>query len=229
MTVVEQGIPEGAELSRFTIAVNYLPLAFILAGVLIAMAIPGTGWRVAFALAWLYLVPPLLTRAVLAIYGRPYGQGLDQHARAYKVWWFLSQFQVIFSRLPWLEELLRFVPGAYATWLNLWGSRVSPFAYWGPGARVIDRYLVVVERGAVMGVGSAITGHIGIVRADGTYSVDVAPATVAAGAILGANSGIGPGCNVGPYELLPAGRLLPPFSVWRGGRKIKGGGEEMVA
>lgn len=229
MTVVEGRLPAGAAPTRFTIAINYLPLAFIVAGALIAVAVPGAGWRAAFALAWLYLVPPLLTRAVLAVYGRPYGQGLDQHARAYKVWWVLSQFQVIFSRLPWLEELLRFVPGAYAAWLNLWGSRVSPFAYWGPGARVVDRYLVVVERGAVMGTGSGITGHIGTVTADGTYRVDVAPATVAAGAILGANSGIGPGCRVERNELLPAGRLLQPFAVWRGGRKIKGGGEEMAA
>ena len=57
----------------------------------------------------------------------------------------------------------------------------------------------------------------------------MAPATVEAGAILGANSGLGPGCRVGPNELLPAGRLLQPFSQWVGGRKIKDRDEEEAA
>ncbi len=230
MTVLEDKVAAGPpKLTGFTLALNYLPLGLIVAGVLIAMAIPDAAGRVVFAVFWLYLFPPLMCRAVLAVYGYPYGRGLDQHARAYKVWWFLTQFQVIFSRVPWLEEILRLVPGAYATWLNLWGSRVSLFAYWAPGARVVDRYLVVVERGAVIGNGSAITGHLGILAPDGAYRVDVAPATVEAGAILGANSGIGPGCRVGINELLPAGRLLQPFSHWTDGRKIKDSVTEKAA
>lgn len=214
------------KLTAFTLALNYLPVGLIFAGVLIAMSIPSAGGRTLFAVFWLYLFPPLFCRAVLAIYGRPHGRGLNQEARAYKVWWFLTQFQVIFSRIPWLEEVLRLVPGAYSAWLNLWGSRVSLFAYWAPGARVVDRYLVVVERGAVIGNGSAITGHLGTLATDGSYTVDVASATVEAGAILGANSGLGPGCRIGSNEVLPAGRLLPPFSVWTDGRKIKDGGME---
>lgn len=217
------------KLTGFTLALNYLPLGLILLGLAIFLVLPSAGWQAAFVLFWLYLFPPLVCRAVLALYGRPYGRGLDQHARAYKVWWFLTQLQVIFSRIPWLEEVLRLIPGAYAAWLNLWGSRVSLFAYWGPGARVVDRYLVEVERGAVIGNGSAMTGHLGTLTPDGSYSLDVAPATVEAGAILGANSGLGPGCRVGPNELLPAGRLLQPFSQWVGGRKIKERDEEEAA
>lgn len=215
------GIPP--KLTGFTLGLNYLPLGLIVAGVLGFMAMPGAGARAAFAVFWLYLVPPLVCRTVLALYGVPRGRSLDQASRAYKVWWFLTQLQVIFGRVPWLEEILRLVPGVYPAWLNLWGSRVSPLAYWAPGSRVADRYLLVVEKGAVIGIGAGISGHVGTLAPDGSYWVDIAPATVGIGAILGARSGVGPGCRVGPNELLPAGRLLQPYSVWINGRKIKAG------
>jgi hypothetical protein len=45
-------------------------------------------------------------------FGRPEGQ-LTQDMSAYRVWWVLTQWQILFNRLPWLEELLRLVPGLY--------------------------------------------------------------------------------------------------------------------
>ena len=65
---------------------------------------------------------------------------------------------MVFNRLPWLEEILRLMPGLYALWLFLWGGRVSPLVYWAPGSLVIDRPLVIVERGAVIGAGAGLVG-----------------------------------------------------------------------
>ena len=173
------------------------------------------------ALAWLYLVPPLVCRSTLLLFGRPQGRSLTQETRAYKVWWFTAQWQVVFNRLPWLEELLRLVPGLYALWIRLWGGRVSPWAYWGPGSIVVDRYLVIVEAGAVIGMGAGLTGHIATLAADGTYTVDVAAPRVGQGAIMGTRSGLGPGAELAAHQVLPAGRMIPPFVRWDGTAKRK--------
>ena len=208
------------KVSGFTLALNWLPFLYIVTGVLIAL---GAGVRggslAAFSLAWIYLVPPLVCRTTLAIAGYPEGRGLDQQASAYKLWWFLSQWQVVLNRVPLLDELLRLVPGLYPLWLGLWGSRVSLFAYWAPGALVVDRYLLRVERGAVIGTGVLLSGHLGVQGEDGSFRVDVAPVEIAAGAIIGAGAKLGPGCRVAGDELVPAGRLLKPFSIWQRGRK----------
>ena len=76
----------------------------------------------------------------------------------------------MFNRLPWIEEILRLVPGLYALWIFLWGGRVSPLVYWAPGSLVIDRPLVIVEAGAVIGMGAGLAGHAGTLAPDGIVS-----------------------------------------------------------
>src|SRR5262245_33087963 len=137
-----------ARLSAFTLALNYLPLTQLLIGaVVVVTAGRSLQSRLLWSAACIYLVPPLVCRSTLLIFGRPQGRGLTQNTRAYKVWWFTHQWQAVFNRLPWLEELLRLVPGLYALWIWMWGGKVSPWVYWGPGSIVADLYLVLVEAG----------------------------------------------------------------------------------
>lgn len=213
--------PAGGEVSAFTLALNYLPIVYLAAGAAAAWNIEGAAEAWSFILIWIYLIPAIVCRITLLFFGYPEGRNIGQETRAYKVWWFLSQWQVVFNRLPWLEELLRLIPGAYALWLNLWGGRISLFAYWGPGSKILDRYLVRVGPGAVIGAGASITGHLGTLNEDGSFAVDIATVTVCEGTIIGAHARIGPGCQISAHEMVPAGRLLPPFTLWQGGRKIK--------
>jgi len=210
-------------LTGYTLAMNYLPALYLVTGVLLGSWLPSLASRLVFAGLWVYLVPPAIGRLAVAVAGDPRGRGLRQHSRAYRVWWLLFQLQAPFNRLPWIEELLRLVPGAYATWLNCWGARVSLFAYWGPGARVLDRSLVRVGCGAVIGAQAALTGHLATRADDGAFVVDVDVVVVEAGAMVGARAGLGPGCRVKAGELLTAGRLLAPFSTWDAGRKARAG------
>jgi hypothetical protein len=224
MTAAERGpasvARERGRVTACTLALNYLPIAQLLLGAAVV------GWRarslpsvILWSAAWLYLVPPLACRVTLLLFGRPEGRRLTQGTRAYQVWWFTHQWQVVFNRLPGLEELLRLVPGLYALWIRAWGGQVSPWAYWGPGSLVVDRYLVAVEAGAVIGMGAGLTGHIGYLSADGIFLVDVAPPRVGRGAIMGTRSGLGPGAELTPHQVLPAGRLIPPFVRWDGTAK----------
>src|SRR5262245_8451638 len=111
-------------LTFYTLALNYVPLAQLLLGTfLITGQAESLGQVIAWTLAWIFLLPPLVCRLTLFAFGIPQGRALTQHDRAYKAWWFTYQWQVLFNRLPWLEELLRIVPGLYALWLYCWGGR----------------------------------------------------------------------------------------------------------
>ena len=220
MTAVElRGTAARAPISRYTLALNYLPLAQLLLGAAFVVWQATSPLAVAlWALAWLYLLPPVMSRLAILMFGAPQGRALTQETRAYKVWWFTHQWQVVFNRVPWLEEILRLMPGVYALWLWLWGARVSPLVYWGPGALVIDRTLVVVETGAVIGMGAGLAGHAGTL-ADGGYLIDIAAPRVGRGALMGARSGLGPGAELAAGAMLPAGRMIKPFMRWDGTSK----------
>ena len=199
------------------VALGYFPLIFLAGGSLLAW------WAQSFALAlaWLYLLPPLLCRLVLALSGSPETAAAGPDDPAYLRWWLLTQLQMPFNRLGVLEELLRLIPGGYALWLNLWGSSVSPFAFWSRSVLISERYLVRVGRGAVFGAYSGLAGHLVIRGGDGRMRLTVAPVVVEPGAIVGIRAGLGPGCRLFAGEVLPANRLLPPFTGWREGRKVR--------
>jgi hypothetical protein len=209
-----------AEISGYTLALNYLPLVQLLAGAaFVYWQATSAASVILWALAWLYLLPPVVCRLTLALFGRPHGRALTQDTRAYKVWWFTYQWQVVFNRVPWMEDILRIAPGLYALWIFLWGGRVSPLVYWAPGALVIDRPLVTVETGAVVGIGAGLVAHVGTLAPEGGYRVDIAAPHVGRGAMMGARSGLSAGAELCANAMLPAGRMIRPFARWDGTAK----------
>lgn len=209
-----------ARITTLALALNYLPVGQLLLGAIVIVSLASSAASALFlAVAWLYLLPPAVCRLTLAVFGTPCGRGLTQDAPAFKVWWFVHQWQIVFNRLPWLEELLRLVPGLYALWIWMWGGRVSPLVYWGAGSLVVDRPLVIVDAGAIIGMGAGLAGHAGVLGADGIYRIDIGAPHVGSGAIMGARSGLGPGAELAPNRMLPAGRMMPPFTRWDGAGK----------
>lgn len=187
---------------------NALPLVLLLVGVAIAALVPATaGGRIATFIAWLYLAPPLLCRLLLAAHGRPSGR-FTQDTTGYRIWWTATQLQMPFNRLPFLEELLRLVPGLYPLWIRLWGGAFSLQAYAAPGVVITDRWLVSVGRGVVLGAQSAISSHAGLRDEAGRWVVELAEPVVEDHAILGAQSGLGPGARIRRGAMFPAGRKL---------------------
>ncbi len=207
--------PSGPGLNVFLIAINYLTIGQLALGAVVVACLGSSATAaIAIALAWLYLLPPVVCRLTLGLFGRPAGRGITQSNRAFKVWWFLTQWQNVFNRLPLFDELLRLVPGLYPLWLNAWGGHVSLFSYWAPGARILDRYLVHIETGAVIGVGAGLSGHSVVLDAHGAYRVDIAAPFVGAGAVMGVQSGLGPGSALAAGTLLPARRFVRPYRRW---------------
>jgi len=175
--------------------------------------------RIISGVFWIYFVPPLLCRTILLCFGVPLGINVFPNSRAFKVWWWLTQIQMLFNRFSILEEGLRFIPGMYALWLNLWGATVSVEAFWSPGVFIADRYLVCVKKGVVLGSRCLISGHVVTGTTQGYYALTVGLVTIQPYAIVGAHAIIGPGCYVHTKETIPIGRILPPFTIWKAGRK----------
>jgi len=216
-----RALPAGAKPSGYSLALNFLPVLQLLAGAAVLWFVDGAMARIGTALAWIYILPPLAGRIAMALFGAAEGEGLGQETRAYKLWWFLTQLQVLFNRFGFLEELLRMVPGLYALWLNAWGAQVSPLVYWGPGAVVLDRQAARVARDVVIGTRAVLAGHLAVKDSSGAFRVTLAPVEIGVGALIGAYAGISPGCRVAAGEEVPAAAFLRPFTQWAGGKRVK--------
>lgn len=183
--------------------------------VLLDRADPGVA---AWSLPLLYLVPPLVVRAVILIRPLPAGR-IDLGSPAFLRWWFTAQWQMVFARLPFLEELLRLVPGIYSLWLRLWGARVGALVYWSPGVVILDRPLVRIGSRVSFGAGARINPHVVAPDGDAT-ALYVAPVSIEDDALVGGYSLLLPGCSIAAGEVTPPLRSIHAFSRWEGGRRV---------
>lgn len=197
---------------------NLIPLLHLLAASAVGVVAGGPrGWLGAAAV--LYLLPPVAARLLTAACGKPAGRYTPADG-AFLVWWATLQLQTLFLRLPFLEEVLRFVPGLYSAWLRLWGSRVGSRVYWSAGTVVLDRGYLDVGDGVVFGAGVRLNGHV-LAKEDGRLTLIVDTVRVGAGAAVGGYSLLTAGTEVAPGETLRACLLSPPYSKWEGGRRSK--------
>jgi hypothetical protein len=167
----------------------------------------------------LYLLPPVIVR--LVTWRRPMQTGvIDLASPEFLRWWFTAQCQIVFARLPWLDELLRLVPTLYSAWLRLWGARVGAFVYWSPGLVILDRTLVNIGSRVVFGAGVRLNPHA-IAPVGGRRSLILAPVTIGDDALIGGYSTLLPGCVVAPREVTAPFRTVHPFMQIEGGRRSR--------
>lgn len=217
--MTEPDSPQIEKPSAFSLGLNVLPFLHLASGLGLAIALlETTGARFAAFSGWIYLLPPIASRLTMLAFGRPQGE-LTQDMSAYRVWWVLTQWQILFNRLPWLEELLRLVPGLYALWIGLWGGHLSARAYVAAGVTITDRHAVRVEQGAILGMKSVLLGHL-VTRTDaGRWLVLAAAPVVESEAILGGDARLGPGAILRARQMLPVGRHIRPFDEWPRSKK----------
>lgn len=176
--------------------------------------------RILFGMAVLYLMPPLLARIILFFF--PPQMGTMQLSRSrFFTWWIVFQLELIFSRLPALEELLRLVPGLYSFWLRCWGAKIGRLTFWSPGVRVLDRSWLLIGDDVVLGAGVRISAHLYLQGGDGRLEFLLHSATVESGAVVGGYSLLGPGSVVAANETTSACLMLPPYGRYENGRRTK--------
>jgi acetyltransferase-like isoleucine patch superfamily enzyme len=203
------------------VVINYFSTIFIISGMILSLSLSNKAWSsLLYFTAWLYIIPPLLCRLTIILFGRPEGI-VSIKSRAHFIWSLLFQYQLIFNRFPSLEEVLKLIPGVYALWLNLWGARVSMFVFWSSGVTVIDRYNLCIDKGAIIGTECLLSGHFLTVDKNGNDSVIIGKIHIESGALIGTRAMVAPGCIIRSNETLPATRLLMPFTEIKDGKKHK--------
>lgn len=201
-------------------AAGFVPLGHVMATVApLALAANGSlPWiaGAAWSAAILLLVPPLAVRLTWRG-GMPPARSTVGGPTFLK-WWFSAQWQVLFARLPFLEECLRLVPGLYSAWLRLWGARVGSLVYWSPGVRILDRQWLRIGSRVVVGAGARMNAHALARHRDGPVELFLGAITVEDDAVVGGYSLLLPGCEIAAGEMTPPLRSIHAFSRWARGR-----------
>jgi hypothetical protein len=210
------------------VALGFIPVLHLIA-TLVPLALVATD-RIGPAAAWLtpailFLFPPLVVRA--STWWSPLTSGrLEPGSRGFLHWWFAAQWQVIFTRLPMLEEMIRMIPGLYSVWLRLWGARVGSLVYWSPGVVILDRPLVRIGNRVIFGVGARLTPHVLAPNGSRGMALYLSPITIGDGALIGGHSVLLPGCEVAEGEVTPPFRTIHAFSRFANGRRTRIGRKE---
>ncbi len=203
------------------LALNYLPFLQVVCLALVIL-LPTTfiGWRMLAGVALIYLVPPVLARLLL-LCRPPRQECLTIGSKGFFTWWALLNLQVIFCRLPALEEILRLVPGLYSAWLRLWGARIGRLTYWAPGTRILDRPFLEIGDDVILGAGVRINAHVLARKPGGSLELLLSSIHIGDRALIGGYSLLTAGSQVAPDETTRAFLILPPFSKWKNGKRIK--------
>lgn len=205
------------------VAFGYIPLLHIAACITVAVIVShsyGYAWGAAATLATMYLAPPLATRivrprATLTAERYPLGSA------GFLKWWYTSQWQIVFHRLPFLEEVLRLIPGLYSTWLRLWGGRIGRLVYWSPGVNLFDRAFLDIGDRVVIGADTKLSPHFLARDNDGNMELVLATISIGHDAMIGGSALIPTGVRIDPCEQTPGYKPMAPFAIFRDGQHIR--------
>lgn len=165
-------------------------------------------------LAVLYLYPVLCYRLLNLFHPLQEGRyNLSEHK--YNAWWGSHQIQLIYFACPWLEALLRLIPGVYSAWLRLWGARIGRQIYWTPNVKIDDRPLIEIGDRVLIGHQVQFISHV-ILPHKGQMRLYVKKIQIGSDCFLGAGSRLGPGVCVEDGVFLPVlseGRVNQVFAA----------------
>ena len=205
---------------------NYIPFVHVLALIGIWFVPAWTTLaRTGTFLALLYLFPALAARILLAC-SPIRSERIKAGTREFFTWWATFQFQVLFCRLPFLEEILRFAPGLYSQWLRLWGAKVGRFTYWAAGTLITDRSFLMIGNDVVFGAGVRLNSHVIGKSDDGRLELLLASIEVGDRALIGGYSLLTAGTRISANEASRAFLISPPFSEWKDGKRVRNGVEQ---
>ena len=148
----------------------------------------------------LYLYPVMMFR-IMNIFA-PLKEGtFDIMKKGYSPWWGSHMMQSIYFA-PWLEAILRTIPGVYSFWLRLWGAKVGKNIYWTPNIEVDDRPLLEIGDNCIVGHKLHFIPHI-ITPRDGIMSLYIKKIKIGKSCFLGAGSRLGPGVMIDDNTSIP--------------------------
>ena len=132
--------------------------------------------------------------------------------KKYNAWWGSYQFQTIYYVFPFLEGILKSIPGLFSLWLRLWGSKVGKNVVWTPNVDVCDRPLMNIGDHVVIGHTAMFISHV-INSKEGKASLYINEITLGKGSFVGAGSKFGPGAELRPGVKTKILTILNPDQV----------------
>lgn len=208
---------DGGIMSRktlvFMMLCNFIPLLHILSSIGIFLISPETIiCKIFYTLTYFYIFPPIVVR--ILFYLCPIKEWkIRPESRDYYVWWLSFNLQVIFSRFPFTEEVLRIIPTLYSNWLRLWGSKIGKFTYWSPMVVISDRSMLKIGDNVVVGAGARLVSHALLKDKKQNTLLLLKEITIGNNVILGGYSVIAPGVNIAPNISTRAFFIAQPFTL----------------
>jgi acetyltransferase-like isoleucine patch superfamily enzyme len=186
---------------------SYFPLLMFVAGFCAAgvFAKWPSGWTAALMVAVIYVFPPVVHRILMR--WAPIKEGVSViDGRKFSPWLASHNIQAFYDALPFLESMLRVLPGFYSLWLRLWGSRVGYGVEWAVRLDILDRNLMDIGNRVVFSREVELAAHVRR-KTEGGSRVLVRRVRVGSYAFLGA------GVRAGPGAAAPANAQVPALAV----------------
>jgi hypothetical protein len=186
---------------------NLLPFFQLLVFIIGLIKISGILNLILYCLIFIYLIPPVLFR-ILHLFFKITPGAYKISDKELLIWWYGAQLQLLYSRLPFLEELLRIPPFLYSWWLTLWGAKIGKLVYWSPRVEILDRNLIEIGDRVVVGYGVKISSHL-----INKEKIFIAPVSIGADSVIGGEARIAPGCVIEKDVVVKALSILEPLTV----------------
>lgn len=168
-------------------------------------------------LAYVYLLPVALYRIMHLIFRKKFGK-FKIESNEHLLWWYGMQLQALYARFSFFEEFLRIFPMLYSAWLRLWGAKLGKFIFWSPKVFIADRGDIEIDDLCVIGWGVKITAHL-ISKSHHRDIFLYSKIKIGKNVIVGAESNLGPGVEVGDNISIAALSTLLPFSSWKNSKE----------
>ena len=163
-------------------------------------------WSAALLIFVLYLLPPMVQRIMFRWAPLKHGVACID-GRGFCPWLAAHHIQAFYDALPYLESLLRVIPGFYSMWLRMWGSRVGYGVTWPVRMDVVDRSLMDIGNRVTFDREVELVAHVRQKMEGAGSRVLVRPVRVGSYAFVGAGARVGPGASV------PHNANVPPLTV----------------
>jgi hypothetical protein len=198
---------------------NAIPFFQLVTIFLVALCSLASQYKLGLIFLIIYILPPILARICKSIFPIKNKSTLV-NSREFYFWWFQFNLQMLYLRLPFLEEILRVVPGLYSLWLRLWGSKIGSLVYWPAGIRILDRSYLVIGDYVVFGADVRLNPHV-ITKENEKNMLLLDTIIIKKNVSVGGYSLLTAGVCIEEGEALNAYTNLPPFCTWKNGKRIK--------
>ncbi|MDJ0508506.1 MAG: acyl transferase [Crocosphaera sp.] len=167
------------------------------------------GWlSLATLLFYLYGFPLIIYHIHQYFY--PLKEGISYlKGDQYNPWWGTQQIQILYNTFPVLEKILHLIPGLFSIWLRLWGAKIGKNVYWVPTVSIIDRGLLEIGDGVIMGHQSSICAH-SIKPKKNNIVVFVEKIKIGNQAFIGGDVRISSGVEIEANTFVPYGKWIYP-------------------